>query len=196
MKRFMYYFLQWTWGITMNIMGAIMCLVALCCKWPIQKYRNGVEILFPNNFGGLELGMFFVRGKDCPGVCPHEYGHGIQHLWWGPLFPFVIGIPSAARYWLRHFKTPKSHRTYINVMLAVVAVIAITLFAIGFICNVMVWAIIGVLLMAYGEIIWSWLMFKELKDYEQKQTKYDDVWFEGQATRLGKAANEGKWSWL
>jgi hypothetical protein len=28
------------------------------------------------------------------------------------------------------------------------------------------------------------------------KTGYDDIWFEGQATKLGNMANEEKWSWL
>jgi hypothetical protein len=33
----------------------------------------------------------------------HECGHGLQNCIWGPLFPFVIAIPSAVRYWYREF---------------------------------------------------------------------------------------------
>ena len=68
LMKFIYYLLHWTWALPMNIVGGIMCLIALCCKCPVQKYRNAIEILVPWNFGGLEMGMFFIRGKDCPSV--------------------------------------------------------------------------------------------------------------------------------
>ncbi len=31
----------------------------------------------------------------------HEFGHSIQNCYWGILFPFLIAIPSALRYWYR-----------------------------------------------------------------------------------------------
>lgn len=52
-------------------------------------------------WGGLSLGLCFLTYKDC--IYPtyvHEYGHSLQNAIWGILFPFVIGIPSAIRYWV------------------------------------------------------------------------------------------------
>jgi anaerobic C4-dicarboxylate transporter len=66
----------------------------------------------------------------------------------------------------------------------------------GFIFSLLFLVIISSLLCVYCIILCSWLYFKELPDYEQKKTKYDDVWFEGQATELGDLANKDKWSWL
>jgi hypothetical protein len=31
----------------------------------------------------------------------HEHGHAIQSCIFGPLFPFIIGIPSVVRWWYR-----------------------------------------------------------------------------------------------
>ena len=87
--------------------------------------------------------MFFVRGRNNEGVCAHEYGHGIQNLWWGPLFLFVIAIPSAIRYWWRIF---------------------------------------------YRKFIYP--------KNRKKLPAYDDIWFEGQATKLGKKAEANTWNWL
>lgn len=61
----------------------------------------------------------------------HECGHGIQNIIFGPLFPFLVAIPSVIRYW-------------------------------------------------YREVIWR----KDRERYFQLP-KYDDIWFEGQATRWG-----------
>ena len=101
MKKWMYYVIQWTWGLPMTLLGAIVFCICRICDCNTYWWRNAVCIVVPWNFGGLELGMFFVRGKWNESVCAHEYGHSIQNMWWGWLFPFVIAIPSAARYWWR-----------------------------------------------------------------------------------------------
>lgn len=105
----MYYLIQWTWGILANILGALVFLFAAAAKWPMQHYRHAVQILAPWNFGGLSLGMFILRGAANNSVLPHEYGHSIQNLRFGPLYLFAIGIPSAIRYWKREFTKDKSN---------------------------------------------------------------------------------------
>lgn len=194
--KILYYIIQWTWGIIMNLIGAVACLVCAIRKCPIQKYRNGVEIIVNNNFGGLELGMFFIRGKNCPGVAPHEYGHGIQHLWWGPLFPFVIGLPSALRYWIREFKTPKTCRIFLTIIWAAAALIALIIGILAAVFGSLFWTMVAIVFFAYSLLLAGWGYFIELPQYEIKKTKYDDIWFEGQATKLGNLANNNKWSWL
>lgn len=56
--------------------------------------------------------MFIIRGARCNNVLPHEYGHSIQNIIFGPLFPFVIGIPSALRYWYRELNSEKITTPY------------------------------------------------------------------------------------
>lgn len=191
----LYYIIQWTWGIVMNIIGSVTCLVALCFKCPVRKYRNAVEILVPWNFGGCELGMFFVCGKDCPGVAPHEYGHTIQNLWWGPLFPFVVCLPSAARYWLREQKTEKDKKQWIASLYSVILLCCLLIGAAGIGGT---WFSLGLALFvfAYSSILCGWLLWFETPKYKDKSPRYDDIWFEGQATALGEAANQNKWKWL
>jgi hypothetical protein len=43
----------------------------------------------------------------------HECGHGLQNCIWGPLFPFVIAIPSAVRYWYREFLHKHNKAKYV-----------------------------------------------------------------------------------
>lgn len=105
MKKSLYYFLQWTWGLPMTLIGLIVFIVCSLLGCRTYSYRNAICIVIPWNFGGMELGMFFVRGVLNINVCAHEYGHSIQNMWWGPLFPLVIAIPSAIRYWYRRFYT-------------------------------------------------------------------------------------------
>ena len=195
MKRFMYYLIQWTWGIIMNIFGSITCIIALCCKCPIQKYRNAIEILVPWNFGGCELGMFFIRGKDCPGVAPHEYGHTIQNLWWGPLFPFVVCLPSAARYWLREQKGQNKKHKWIAALYSMILFVALIIFAIG-LTGLYGFMIFAGFIVIYGSMLFGWLLWFETPKYENTPPRYDDIWFEGQATELGNRANNNEWDWL
>ena len=101
MNKFIYYLLQWTWGLPMNLVGFGALVIAHLKKWKITKYYNAIRIVYPSSFGGMNMGMFFFQGVNCESVCPHEYGHSFQNTQWGFLFPFVIGIPSAIRYWIR-----------------------------------------------------------------------------------------------
>lgn len=188
--KFLYYLIQWTWGLLMNIIGGITCLVCLCCKCPVQKYRNAVEILVPWNFGGLELGMFFVRGEKNPSVAPHEYGHTIQNLWWGPLFPFIISIPSAIRYWLRKRQTEQKKKAFATIIFAIAVIVGV---ALAFIPHIL---FIGLSIALYACIVYCWLIIIEIPKYNKGNIPYDSIWFEGQATALGEAATANKWKWL
>ena len=196
MKIF-YYIIQWTWGIVMNIIGLCVFLFAKIKKYETYKYRNAICIVAPTNFGGLELGMFFIRGKDNQSVCPHEYGHGIQNLWWGPLFPFVIAIPSAFRYWVRNFKNTEEKKDFATTVF-VIALIPLCIITILSLClSWLAVAIIGFLLMCYLIGLFLWMMLKEIPKYNNyAYVPYDSIWFEGQATNLGTRANNGEWSWL
>jgi hypothetical protein len=98
MTKAMYYVIQWTWGILMNIVGLGAFIIALFKHWEIDMYRNAVRITTNDpSYGGVSLGMFFVVGTKSDSLSQHEYGHTIQNLEWGILFPFVIGLPSLIR---------------------------------------------------------------------------------------------------
>lgn len=58
-------------------------------------------------------------GKNARSCIPHEYGHSIQVMIWGPLWLFVVAIPSVIRFWYRewyykhkYFTTRKSLPPY------------------------------------------------------------------------------------
>lgn len=97
MKRILHFIIQFTWGLPQNLLGFILT----------RKYRNAQkERFFTSNiyyhtgkWGGVSLGMFIIMNgqrdkmwKETTKV--HEYGHTIQSLILGPLYLFVIGIPS------------------------------------------------------------------------------------------------------
>lgn len=102
-KLILFYLLSFTWGAIMSFIGLIV--IGICaCLGKVKIFHNRLYGHFGNGWGGLELGCFFVCSNDCVGndrLCGHECGHGLQNILWGPLFPFVIGIPSALRYWWR-----------------------------------------------------------------------------------------------
>lgn len=129
--KWLYYLIQFTWGLPMNIVGLLVFLALIIFgKKKPQKFYNCWYIGIGKHWGGLELGTFFLTDDSAAyDIKTHEAGHALQNLIWGPLMPFVICIPSAFRYW-----------------------------------------------------------YRELKYYKNRlvpPTNYDDIWFEGQATRWG-----------
>ncbi len=96
MNKFLYYFLQFTWALPQNIIGFFIT----------RKYKNDCENFFNSkiyyhseDWGGISMGMFIIinktRGEDwLASVKVHEFGHSIQSIILGPLYLFVIGLPS------------------------------------------------------------------------------------------------------
>lgn len=102
-----YHTLQWTWGIIMNIIGFVVyefCVKVL--KYDHYDYHGAKCAIVPNNNGfGLSLGMYIIRTQNAEAVMFHEFGHSIQNIFFGPLFPFLVAIPSAIRFWYRRSQT-------------------------------------------------------------------------------------------
>ena len=103
MKKFLYYFLSCTWGVIMTLIGAIVTLVMIIGGAKPKKFGYCIYTESKRSFGGINLGMFFVIGKGQSSVRAHESGHSLQNIVWGPLFPFVIGLPSLFRCWYREW---------------------------------------------------------------------------------------------
>lgn len=93
--KFLYYLLQFTWGLPQNLLGYF-----LTRKYKESEEFFGSRIYYHNdNWGGISLGMFIIinagKGKEwIDSVKVHEYGHSIQSIILGPLYLFVIGLPS------------------------------------------------------------------------------------------------------
>ncbi len=92
MKLFFYYLLQWTWGLPQNLVGLTLWLF---CKGNRLPRYHGAAVKRWGILGSAGIGMFIFLDKDAdrPTVV-HEYGHSIQSIILGPLFLFVIGLPS------------------------------------------------------------------------------------------------------
>lgn len=105
--RFMFYLWQFTWGLSVNLIGGLLFLIfkSKGCRW--EKFCNAFIIYIDGkNFGGLSLGLFiFMNGKDQEpwrhDTRIHEYGHTIQCLLLGPLYWIVVALPSAI--WCNYF---------------------------------------------------------------------------------------------
>ena len=96
-----YLLLQWTWGILGNIIGGIVFIFCLFLTCPIKMYHNAIDITVPWNGAAATLGMFIFRGADCNSIMPHEYGHTLQNIKYGPVSLFIVQIPSVIRFWYR-----------------------------------------------------------------------------------------------
>lgn len=128
-NKVLFYVLSWTWGLLLNIVGAVVALVLIVAGKKPKKWGYCYYFEVGKHWGGMELGMFFlVNENPSVHIRNHELGHGLQNCYWGPLMPFVISIPSFVRYWYREIRTKMG-----------------------------------------------------LKN----KTKYDDIWFEGDATKRG-----------
>ncbi|MDD7457766.1 MAG: hypothetical protein PUK83_05000 [Clostridia bacterium] len=111
MKKTLYVFLQCTWGFLQSLMGFLYMLRYAKCRH--EWYHGSYVTYFDAWGGGISLGMFvFVaennekireihrkKGnvfdeKRQKAILVHEYGHTIQSLILGPLYLFIIGIPS------------------------------------------------------------------------------------------------------
>jgi hypothetical protein len=113
----MFWIVSCTWGIIMTTIGALATAGLNLIKFAgsvagydlkIKTHRNGCSFITEvgGNWGGVELGAFALCGnysEKNPGwfrhTRYHEFGHAIQHLYLGPLFIFIVAIPSVTRYW-------------------------------------------------------------------------------------------------
>ena len=90
----------------MSFIGLIVIGVLACMK-RVHVYHGRLYGAIGHNWGGYNMGCFFICCEEGIGqdyLCAHECGHGLQNCLWGPLFPFVIMIPSVIRFWYREFK--------------------------------------------------------------------------------------------
>ena len=99
-KSALFYIWQFTYALIQNIMGLIMYLSYKSKGAESEWYHNAlVTYIDKKNFGGVSLGMFIFINKFREGdwrhdTRIHEYGHTVQSLILGPLWLFVIALPS------------------------------------------------------------------------------------------------------
>ena len=98
---FLFYLVQWTWGLTVNLAGGIAFLICSKIKgYRYQRFGYAYIVYVPWKGGGLSLGLFiFMKDQHSNkkwtyNTRIHEYGHTWQCLLLGPLYWIVIAIHS------------------------------------------------------------------------------------------------------
>lgn len=101
-----YIFLQCTWGVLQNIVGAFIFLLFIRNKH--YFWRGAIVTVWNSKTASLGIGMFIFIRKPRQGETPdsftgqndfdrtlvHEYGHTVQSIILGPLFLPIIALPS------------------------------------------------------------------------------------------------------
>lgn len=102
--KWLYYVLNYTWGILMSLIGIVVTLVLLPFVKP-EKFNLTYCFKIKKSWGGATIGAMFIRDTTSwQQLSCHEFGHTFQNCLLGPLTPILVGIPSTIRYWYRHFK--------------------------------------------------------------------------------------------
>ena len=99
-NRVVYWVLQWTWGIVQNLVALVLmaCVRAGHPERRPFRFHGAVVVPWGREGASMGMGMFVFFGHrerpDAARVLVHEYGHTIQSCILGPLYLFVIGLPS------------------------------------------------------------------------------------------------------
>lgn len=182
----LYYIISFTWGILMTLVGLLVSAVLLICGK--RPKRFGMCWYFPVGDGwGCELGTCFLADKnETYSLMCHELGHSLQNIKYGPLTPFIVSIPSVYRFWLREQKGYKSKHTFACIELISVSVLSLVIAGVATYFSLTWLMIVGLLLAVYNTILNHWMFKKELPQYvETPYPKYDDIWFEDDASTGG-----------
>ena len=87
----LFYLIQWTWGLPVNLFGGIGYLVCKLKGYRTEKFENAVITYVPWKYGGLGTGIFLFLRENHPNELwtynarIHEYGHTWQVLHLVPL---------------------------------------------------------------------------------------------------------------
>jgi hypothetical protein len=119
--RWLYYALACTWGIIMTVIGAVVSGILAIAKLFLKDkitfrpyhWVYGISV-GPAYWGGLELGLCFLRDHRSASTRleAHEFGHTFQNTLFGPLFIFLVWIPSAVWYWSNELGLLKQTKSY------------------------------------------------------------------------------------
>ena len=103
--RKLFYILNITWGLPMNLVGALVALCLLAVGKHPERYGDCWCFTVGKGWGGVSLGMvMLVEEGASTHTKNHEHGHAVQNALYGVFMPFIVSIPSAARYWSRKGK--------------------------------------------------------------------------------------------
>ena len=99
--------LMYIWQLPQHIVGLV---ILLFITGEAKHKFNGINYYFYDPFpGGISLGNYIITGSNWSETIKHEYGHSIQSRMLGPLYLFVIGIPSLI--WATYFKNTTKYNS-------------------------------------------------------------------------------------
>ena len=113
--KWLYYILSYTWGILMNLVGLLVSLVLIITTQKPLLYAGIWCFKVGRGWGGISFGSMFITDTySFDRLKGHEFGHTVQNAIFGPLFIFLIAIPSFIRYlhYNRCVKKGKDHSPY------------------------------------------------------------------------------------
>ena len=97
-RRFLFYLIQFTWGLPQNLVGLGFFLFYRLRGCPHFSYQGAVVTIWTNPTGSMSMGRYlFLEPSWTPkdhDLLAHEYGHTIQSLFFGPLYLLTVGLPS------------------------------------------------------------------------------------------------------
>lgn len=117
--RILYYFTSIIWNFAMTLVGTL-CAAALGVaalfdnKITFHKYYWIYYIkVGPDLWGGMDASLMFLRDqKSTEEVNEHEWGHSLSQSFLGPLFIFLVALPSVFRWWQRWLFPKKNWKPY------------------------------------------------------------------------------------
>lgn len=105
-NKFLYNLLSLTWGLPMTLIGGLVALALVICGHRPKRHGGMIYFALGGSWGGISLGRVFLCSESAAAntvLKNHEFGHSFQNCWWGPLFIFVVGIPSFIRCQYREY---------------------------------------------------------------------------------------------
>ena len=121
LRRFLYVFWQWTWGLPQNLVGGALYLYYRLKGCSHFSYQGARVVIWTQKSGSMSMGHFlFMHPNWKPynhRLLSHEYGHTIQSLILGPMYLPLVGVPSIIWAGLPAFERmrERTHRSYYSV---------------------------------------------------------------------------------
>lgn len=187
-KLILFWLVHCTWGIIMTLVGSVGALVMLVTGHKPKKHGYSIYFVTGHGWGGVCLGPFFFVSDDCDDIDSktHEAGHSLfQAMTMGPLFPFIVGIPSMLRYYLFDYKTKSDRLSFSIIVAAIASLVGILAVVFGVIFKIIPLIVAGSLFLEYIIIIFLWLWLDEIENMENPSYGYYSIWFEKDASEYG-----------